>query len=164
MLSYAFSRSINSKWTSFPILSCFSISCLRTKALSLHDKNFLLIRHHLKNWGGNLILCHTKLNIHIIEANMMHYFSTLFFCTTLHVSNRLTVQYQESWYCIHSNWYLSYYLFWLSASSQHCFKCLIDLHNSNNNNNNNNYLLQFGCHPVAVVAVYTKHEIGYYWI
>ena len=29
--------------------------------------------------------------------------------------------------------------------------------------NNNIYLLQLGCHPVAVVCyMYTKHEIGYY--
>jgi len=32
-----------------------------------------------------------------------------------------------------------------------------------NNNNNNIYLLQFGCHPVAVVILHVnKHEIGYY--
>ena len=45
------------------------------------------------------------------EANKMHYFSTLSSYTILHVSDRLTVRHQESWYCIHCNWYLSYYLF-----------------------------------------------------
>ena len=31
------------------------------------------------------------------------------------------------------------------------------------NNNNNIYLLQLGCHPVAVVILHVnKHEIGYY--
>jgi len=35
--------------------------------------------------------------------------------------------------------------------------------NNNNNNNNNIYLLQLGCHPVAVVILHVnKHEIGYY--
>ena len=30
---------------------------------------------------------------------------------------------------------------------------------------NNIYLLQMGCYPVAVVIyMYTKHEIGYYYI
>jgi hypothetical protein len=58
--------------------------------------------------------------IHIIEANKMHYFSNLLWYTTLHVSDRLTVYHQESWYCIHSNWYLSYWLCWLSlVDSQH---------------------------------------------
>jgi len=38
----------------------------------------------------------------------MHYFSTLFLYTTLHISDRHTLHHQESWYCIHSNWYLSY--------------------------------------------------------
>ena len=34
---------------------------------------------------------------------------------------------------------------------------------NNNNNNNNIYLLQLGCHPVAVVILHVnKHEIGYY--
>jgi len=33
----------------------------------------------------------------------------------------------------------------------------------NNNNNNNIYLLQLGCHPVAVAILHVnKHEIGYY--
>jgi len=32
----------------------------------------------------------------IIEANKMRYFSTLFWYTTLHVSERLTVHHQES--------------------------------------------------------------------
>jgi len=44
----------------------------------------------------------------MIETNKMHYFSTLFWYTILHVSDRLTVHHQESLYCIHSNWYLSY--------------------------------------------------------
>ena len=39
-------------------------------------------------------------NILIIEANKMHYFSTLFWYTTVHVSNRPTVHHQESWYSI----------------------------------------------------------------
>jgi len=31
--------------------------------------------------------------------------------------------------------------------------------NNNNNNNNNNYLLQLGCHPVAVVILHVhKYE------
>ena len=35
-------------------------------------------------------------------------------------------------------------------------------YNNNNNNNNNIYLLQLGCHPVAVVILHVyKHEIGY---
>jgi hypothetical protein len=55
-------------------------------------------------------------SIRIIEANKMHYFSTLFWYTTLRVSDRLTVHHEESWYCIHSNLYLPYYLCWLSAS------------------------------------------------
>jgi hypothetical protein len=42
-------------------------------------------------------------NIRIIEAIKMHYFSTLFWYTTLHVSDGLTVHHQESWYCINSN-------------------------------------------------------------
>jgi len=42
-----------------------------------------------------------------MEANKMQYFSTLFWYTTLHVSDRLIVHHQESWYCIHSSWYLS---------------------------------------------------------
>jgi len=54
----------------------------------------------------------------ITEANKMHYFSPSLWCTTLHVSDRPTVYHQESWYCIHSNWYLSYYLCWLYASRQ----------------------------------------------
>jgi hypothetical protein len=41
----------------------------------------------------------------------MHYFSTTFWYKTLHVSDRLTVHHHESWYCIHSNWYLSYWNF-----------------------------------------------------
>jgi hypothetical protein len=62
----------------------------------------------------------------IIEAKTMHYLSTLSWYTTLHVSGSLTVHHQESWYCIHSTWYLSYYLCWLSASevrmeSQHIY-------------------------------------------
>jgi hypothetical protein len=44
----------------------------------------------------------------IIKANKMHYFSTLFWETSIHVSDRLTVHHQESKYCIHSKWYLSY--------------------------------------------------------
>jgi len=39
----------------------------------------------------------------IIEANKMHYFSTLFWYTSLHVSDRLTVHHQGPWYYIHSN-------------------------------------------------------------
>jgi hypothetical protein len=54
--------------------------------------------------------------INIIEANKMHYFSTLFWYKTLHDSDRLIVPHQESRYCIHSIWYLSYYLCCLSAS------------------------------------------------
>jgi len=41
----------------------------------------------------------------------MHYFSTLFWYTTPHVSDRLTVHHQESWYRIHNIWYLSYWNF-----------------------------------------------------
>jgi len=51
------------------------------------------------------------------EANMLHYFSTLFWYTTLHVSDRFTVRHQMSWYYMDSNWYLSYWLCWLSASA-----------------------------------------------
>ena len=54
--------------------------------------------------------------IRIIKSSKTHYFSTLFWYTTLHVSDRLTVHHQESWYCIYRNWYLSYYLCWLSGS------------------------------------------------
>jgi len=56
----------------------------------------------------------------LIEANDMHYSSYLFWYTTLHVSDRSTVNHQESCYCtrIHSNWYLSYYLCWQFASRQ----------------------------------------------
>jgi len=43
----------------------------------------------------------------------MHYFSTLFWYTTLYVSDRLTVHHQGFGYCIHSKWYLSYSLCWL---------------------------------------------------
>ena len=33
--------------------------------------------------------------------------------------------------------------------------CLCEIDNNNNNNNNNNiYLLQLGCHPVAVVMLH----------
>jgi hypothetical protein len=33
----------------------------------------------------------------------------------------------------------------------------LDTHQNNNNNNNNNiYLLQMGCHPVAVIAIGTR--------
>jgi hypothetical protein len=52
----------------------------------------------------------------IIEANKTHYFSTLLWWTALQVSDRFTVHHQQSQYCIHSNWYLSYWLRWLSAS------------------------------------------------
>jgi hypothetical protein len=38
--------------------------------------------------------------IFLIVANEIHYFSALFWYTTLHVSDRLTVHYQESRYCI----------------------------------------------------------------
>jgi len=38
----------------------------------------------------------------------MHYFSTLFWQTTQHVSDSFTIYHQDSWYCIHSNWNLSY--------------------------------------------------------
>jgi len=38
----------------------------------------------------------------------MHYFLTLFWLRTVHVSDRLTVHHQESEYCICSNWYLLY--------------------------------------------------------
>ena len=42
-----------------------------------------------------------------------------------------------------------------------CFVCFVA--SFNNNNNNNIYLLQLGCHPVAVVILHVnKHEIGYY--
>ena len=34
--------------------------------------------------------------------------------TTLHVSERLTVHHQEFCYCIHNNWYLSYWNFKMS--------------------------------------------------
>jgi len=57
--------------------------------------------------------------LRITEANKMHYFSTLFWYTTPHVSGRLTVHHQEPYYCIHSNRYLSYWLCWLLADSQH---------------------------------------------
>jgi len=43
----------------------------------------------------------------------MHYFSNLFWWSTLHVSGRSTVHHQESQHCIHSNRYLSYRLCWL---------------------------------------------------
>ena len=46
--------------------------------------------------------------LRMIEANKVHYFSTLFWYTILHVSDRLTVHHQESQHCIHSNRYLSY--------------------------------------------------------
>jgi len=61
----------------------------------------ILLQHHISKalWY-----------FHIIKANKMHYFSSLFLYTTLDVSDRLTVHHQESWYCIHSNWYLSYCL------------------------------------------------------
>jgi hypothetical protein len=36
----------------------------------------------------------------IIKANEMHYFSNLFWCRTLHVSDRSTVHHQESQHCI----------------------------------------------------------------
>jgi len=43
------------------------------------------------------------------------------------------------------------------------WKLRIRIKYDTNNNNNNIYLLQLGCHPVAVVIyMYTKHEIGYY--
>jgi len=43
----------------------------------------------------------------------------------------------------------------------HVFVCLMVQRNINNNNNI--YLLQLGCHPVAVVILHVnKHEIGYY--
>ena len=46
----------------------------------------------------------------ILEAKKINSFSTLFWSKTLHVSGRFTVHHQESWYCIQSNWYLSYKL------------------------------------------------------
>ena len=48
------------------------------------------------------------LYICITGANKMHHLSISFWNTTLHVSDRLTVHLHEFWYCIHSNWYLSY--------------------------------------------------------
>ena len=78
----------------------------------------LIITAHVIQFNGK---CTTIMSpVRIIEANKIHYFSnlfwyktlrvfsTLFWYTTLHVSERLTVHHQESWYCIHSNWYLSY--------------------------------------------------------
>ena len=46
-----------------------------------------------------------------------------FVITTLHASDTLTVHHQESWYCIHGNWCLSYWLCWLSASERE--KCRV---------------------------------------
>ena len=51
-------------------------------------------------WFNFSLLIHTQI-IRTIEANKMHYFSTLFWYTILHVSDRFTVHHHESWYCIH---------------------------------------------------------------
>jgi len=70
-----------------------------------------------QTWSWSFTNKHWSVN-RIIEANKMDYFSTLFLYTTLHVSDRISLHHQKSWNCIHSNWYLSYYLCWLSASQQ----------------------------------------------
>jgi hypothetical protein len=49
----------------------------------------------------------------------MHYFSNLFWYSTLHVSDRYTVHHQKSQHCIQSNRCLSYYFCWLSASDSY---------------------------------------------
>jgi hypothetical protein len=60
-------------------------------------------------WGPCFVIIRT------IETNKMHCFSTLFWFTTLHVSDRLTAHHQESWY----------YLCWLSASTKVKVKCTL---------------------------------------
>ena len=73
----------------------------------------------------------------IIKANGMHWFSNLFWWSTLYISDRSTVLHQESQHCIHSNRYLSYRLCWLSASEV----ILTSLADSQHNHNDKYVLL-----------------------
>ena len=55
----------------------------------------------------------------IIKANKIHYFSTLFWQRTLHISDRFTVHHQEFYYCIRSYRYFVITSLHLTESNYH---------------------------------------------
>jgi hypothetical protein len=85
-------------------------SSVKTVTLVLKYKTLQNKHTRLTFWGLCTVIYACN------KVNKVHCFSTLFWNTTLHVSDKLTAHYQVSWYCIHNNWYLSFYLYWLSAS------------------------------------------------